>query len=57
VNAKVKAFLAVTAAAHAALALWVRRDARRRGIDASPWDLLTVLCGVVGFVGYLRSRR
>jgi hypothetical protein len=50
-------FLAVTAVVHLLLAAWVRRDADARGIDPSPWDLVTLLGGVVGVVGYRRSRR
>jgi hypothetical protein len=50
------AFLALTAFAHVALAAWVRRDARGRGVDASPWDRLTLLTGVVGFLAYRRSQ-
>jgi len=51
-----KRFLAVTAAVHVLLAAWVRRDADARGIDPSPWDAVTLLTGVVGAVGYRRSR-
>jgi hypothetical protein len=49
-------FLAVTALAHLVLTLWVRRDADARGIDPSPWDVVTLLTGVVGVAGYRRSR-
>ncbi|SFG63270.1 hypothetical protein SAMN04488063_2660 [Halopelagius inordinatus] len=56
-NRTTKAFLAVTAFVHAVSVAWVRRDARGRETDASPWDLLTALTGVFGLVGYLRSRR
>ena len=49
-------FLAVTALVHLLLAAWVRRDADARGIDPSPWDLVTLLAGVVGVAGYRRSR-
>ena len=51
-----KALLAVTAVAHLLLTVWVRRDARKRGIDPSPWDALTLLTGVVGVLAYRRSR-
>ena len=50
-------FLAATAVVHLLLAAWVRRDADARGIDPSPWDLVTLLAGVVGVAGYRRSRR
>ncbi|RDI72074.1 hypothetical protein [Halopelagius longus] len=56
-NRTAKAFLALTAAVHVALAAWIRRDARARDADASPWDLLTALTGVFGLAGYLRTRR
>ena len=49
-------FLAVTAVVHLLLAAWVRRDADARGIDASPWDAVTLLAGLVGVAGYRRSR-
>jgi hypothetical protein len=52
-----KAFLALTAVVHVVLTAWVRRDARRRELDPSPWDLVTVFGGLLGVVGYLRSRR
>ncbi|MFB6251629.1 MAG: hypothetical protein ABEI27_08090 [Halobellus sp.] len=55
-NARRVVFLVATALAHLALTAWVRRDADRRGIDPSPWDALTLLTGVVGAVGYRRSR-
>jgi len=50
------AFLVLTAVAHAVLTLWVRRDARERDIDPSPWDALTLLTGVVGVLGHRRRR-
>lgn len=50
------AFLGLTAAVHVALTAWIRRDARQRGIDASPWDLAALPTGVFGVLGYLRSR-
>ena len=50
------AFLALTAVAHVALTAWVRRDARARDVDPSPWDVLTLLTGVVGVVAYRRRR-
>jgi hypothetical protein len=50
-------FLAATALGHVLLACWVRRDARRRETDPSPWDLLTALTGGFGLLGYLRARR
>jgi len=49
-------FLAVTAVVHLLLAAWVRRDADARGIDPSPWDVVTLLAGVVGVVGYRQQR-
>jgi hypothetical protein len=49
-------FLALTAVAHVALTAWVRRDARARDVDPSPWDALTLLTGVVGAVAYCRRR-
>ena len=48
--------LAVTAIVHLLLAAWVRRDADARGIDPSPWDLVTLVAGVFGVAGYRRSR-
>ncbi|MGQ4554325.1 hypothetical protein [Halobellus sp. GM3] len=56
-NARRTAFLVVTAAAHVALTIWVRRDAHGRGADPSPWDTLTLLTGVAGAVAYGRQRR
>ncbi|MFC6823940.1 hypothetical protein [Halopelagius fulvigenes] len=56
-NRTTKAFLALTAVGHAAAAAWIRRDARARDADASPWDLLTAITGLFGLAGYLRSRR
>jgi len=50
------AFVALTAVAHVALTAWVRRDADARDVDPSPWDVLTLLTGVVGFVAYRRCR-
>ncbi|MDS0299950.1 hypothetical protein NDI76_14475 [Halogeometricum sp. S1BR25-6] len=52
-----KAFVGLTALVHVALAAWVRRDADERGVDAAPWDRLTLLTGLFGVVGYLLSRR
>lgn len=49
-------FLAVTALVHLVLAAWVRRDADARGIDPSPWDVVTLFAGIVGVVGYRRTR-
>ena len=49
-------FLAATAVVHLALTVWVRRDADARGIDPSPWDVVTLLAGVIGVVGYRRKR-
>jgi hypothetical protein len=51
-----KTLLAVTAVAHLLLTAWVRRDARKRDVDPSPWDALTLLTGIVGAVGYRRRR-
>jgi hypothetical protein len=48
--------LAATAVVHLLLAAWVRRDADARGIDPSPWDLVTLVAGVFGVAGYRRSR-
>jgi MYXO-CTERM domain-containing protein len=50
------AFLVLTAVAHVVLTLWVRRDARERDVDPSPWDALTLLTGVGGVLGYRRRR-
>ncbi|WP_435186091.1 hypothetical protein [Halobellus sp. EA9] len=50
------AFAALTAVAHLALTAWVRRDARERGTDPFPWDVLTLLTGVVGALAYRRRR-
>ncbi|WP_049985272.1 hypothetical protein [Halobellus rufus] len=50
------AFVAITVLAHLALTAWVRRDARARGLDPSPWDLLTLATGVVGALVYRRRR-
>ncbi|WP_165351492.1 hypothetical protein [Halogeometricum borinquense] len=49
-------FVGLTAVAHLTLTAWIRRDAKKRDIDASPWDLLTLLTGVFGLLGYRRSR-
>jgi hypothetical protein len=56
VRRRTKAFLGLTAAVHLTLAAWIRRDARSRGADAAPWDVLTLLSGLFGVLGYLRSR-
>jgi len=48
------AFAALTAVVHLALAAWVRRDARERGVDPRPWCLLTLFTGVVGAAAYRR---
>jgi hypothetical protein len=56
VRRRTKAFLGLTAAVHLTLAAWIRRDARSRGVDAAPWDTLTLLGGLFGVLGYLRSR-
>ena len=55
-NGRVGAFLALTAVVHVALTVWVRRDAEERGVDPSPWDVLTLLTGVVGVIAYRRRR-
>ncbi|MDS0293948.1 hypothetical protein [Halogeometricum luteum] len=52
-----RAFVALTVVVHVALAAWIRRDADGRGVDAAPWDRLTLLTGLFGVVGYLLSRR
>ncbi|SFR49961.1 hypothetical protein [Halogeometricum limi] len=49
-------FVGLTAVVHVALAAWIRRDAGRRGIDPSPWDAVALVGGVLGVVGYRRSR-
>ncbi|WP_311173838.1 hypothetical protein [Halobellus ordinarius] len=51
-----KTLFAVTVVAHLLLTAWVRRDARKRDIDPSPWDALTLLTGIAGVVGYRRRR-
>jgi hypothetical protein len=56
VTDRTTAFLALTAVAHVVLTLWVRRDARERDVDPSPWDALTLLTGVVGVLGYRWQR-
>jgi hypothetical protein len=55
-NGRIVAFLALTTIVHVALTAWVRRDAEARGVDPSPWDVLTLLTGVVGFFAYRRRR-
>jgi len=49
-------FVFLTAVAHVALTAWVRRDARARETDPSPWDALTLVTGVVGALAYRRCR-
>ncbi|WP_336021532.1 hypothetical protein [Halobellus salinisoli] len=55
-TSRTAAFVAITAVAHVALAAWVRRDARARQTDPSPWDELTLLTGVAGALAYRRYR-
>lgn len=50
-----RAALAVTMLAHALLAVWVARDARRAGRAAGAWPLATLVGGVVALLAYKRT--
>jgi uncharacterized membrane protein YhaH (DUF805 family) len=39
------------------LAVWVYRDARKRGMEATLWLLLVLLTGFIGLIVYLIVRR
>jgi uncharacterized membrane protein YhaH (DUF805 family) len=39
------------------LAVWVYRDAKKRGMEATLWLLLVLLTGFIGFIVYLIVRR
>ena len=38
------------------LAIWVYKDAKRRGLDATLWLVIVILIGPIGVVIYLVSR-
>ncbi len=48
--------LVLTSLVHAALALWIARDARRAGRPAVPWALATLAGGLFSVVAYIRWR-
>jgi len=52
-----KGWLATTAVTHALLALWVARDARRRGARPGPWAAATLGGGLFGVAAWLLRRR
>ncbi|MCC6049670.1 MAG: PLDc N-terminal domain-containing protein [Thermofilum sp.] len=39
------------------LAVWVYRDAKKRGMEATLWLLLVLLTGIIGLIVYLIVRR
>lgn len=39
------------------LAVWVYRDAKKRGMEATLWLLLVLLTGLIGLIVYLIVRR
>jgi TctA family transporter len=39
------------------LAVWVYRDARKRGMEATLWLLVVLLTGIIGLIVYLIVRR
>jgi TctA family transporter len=39
------------------LAVWVYRDARKRGMEATLWLLVVLLTGIIGLIAYLIVRR
>jgi len=49
-------WLAATAVAHALLALWIARDARRRGGAPTRWAVAALPGGLFALAGWLRSR-
>lgn len=49
-------WLAATAIAHVLLALWIARDARRRGASPSPWAIAALPGGLFALAGWLRRR-
>ncbi len=48
--------LALTTLIHAALALWIARDARRADRPAMPWALATLAGGLFAVIAYKRQR-
>jgi hypothetical protein len=49
-------WLIATAASHTLLALWIARDARRRGADPTPWTIAALPGGLFALVGWLIRR-
>ncbi len=50
-------FLVLTPLVHLLLAVWVGRDAARRGDNAAVWAVGTLVGGLLGFALYLAMRR
>ena len=50
-------FLVLTPFVHLLLAVWVGRDAARRGDNAAVWAVGTLVGGLLGFALYLVMRR
>jgi hypothetical protein len=50
------AWLALTAVTHLAIAVWIARDARRRGASPTPWALAALPAGLFALAGWRRHR-